>query len=87
MRSGWCDTLNAGQTWRISVKLIPLNDEAGLGGSRPAAAAQAVPAEDQALLDAYSRAVIDVVTASARQWSASPSVPTNLAADRVRASS
>ena len=61
MRSGWCDTLNAGQTWRISVKLIPLNDDAGLGGSRPAAAAQAVPPEDQALLDAYSRAVIDVV--------------------------
>ena len=61
MRSGWCDTLNAGQTWQISVKLIPLNDEAGLGGSRPAAAAQAVPPEDQALLDAYSRAVIDVV--------------------------
>ncbi len=61
MRSGWCDALNAGQTWRISVKLIPLNDEAGLGGSRPAAAAQAVPAEDQALLDAYSCAVIDVV--------------------------
>jgi S1-C subfamily serine protease len=43
------------------VKLIPLNDDAGLGGSRPAAAAQAVPPEDQALLDAYSRAVIDVV--------------------------
>ncbi len=43
------------------MKLIPLNDDAGLGGSRPAAAAQAVPAEDQALLDAYSRAVIDVV--------------------------
>jgi len=61
MRSGWCDTLNAGQTWQISVKLIPLNDEAGLGGGRPAAAAQAVPPEDQALLDAYSRAVIDVV--------------------------
>src|SRR5208282_1354957 len=61
MRSGWCDTLNAGQTWRISVKLIPLNDDAGLGGSRTAAAAQAVPPEDQALLDAYSRAVIDVV--------------------------
>jgi S1-C subfamily serine protease len=61
MRSGRCDALNAGQTWRISVKLIPLNDEAGLGGSRTAAAAQAVPAEDQALLDAYSRAVIDVV--------------------------
>ena len=43
------------------MKLIPLNNDAGLGGSRPAAAAQAVPAEDQALLDAYSRAVIDVV--------------------------
>ena len=61
MRSGWCDTFNAGQTWRISVKLIPLNDDAGLGGSRTAAAAQAVSPEDQALLDAYSRAVIDVV--------------------------
>ncbi len=60
-RSGWCDALDAGQTWRISVKLIPLNDDAGLGGSRPAAAAQAVPPEDRALLDAYSRAVIDVV--------------------------
>ena len=52
---------NAGQTRRISVKLIPLNDDAGLGGSRTAAAAQSVPPEDQALLDAYSRAVIDVV--------------------------
>jgi S1-C subfamily serine protease len=61
MQSGWCDALNAGQTWRISVKLIPLNDDAGLGGSRTAAAAQAVPPEDQALLDVYSRAVIDVV--------------------------
>ena len=61
MLSGCCDTFYAGQTWRISVKLVPLNEEAGLGGSRPAAAAQAVPPEDQALLDAYSRAVIDVV--------------------------
>ena len=43
------------------MKIIPLND-AGLGGDRPAAADQsAVPPEDQALLDAYSRAVIDVV--------------------------
>ena len=40
---------------------MPLND-ASLGGGRPAAAGQfAVPPEDQALLDAYSRAVIDVV--------------------------
>jgi len=43
-----------------SVKLLALNDNAGLGG-QPAAMAQPVPAEDQALLDAYSRAVIDVV--------------------------
>ncbi len=51
----------ASQKWRFSVKLIPLND-AGFGGGRPAAADQsAVPPEDQALLDAYSRAVIDVV--------------------------
>jgi S1-C subfamily serine protease len=44
------------------VKLIPLN--AGLGGGIPAAeppTPSAIPAEDQALLDAYSRAVIDVV--------------------------
>jgi S1-C subfamily serine protease len=44
------------------VKIIPLN--AGLGGGNPAAEPlppSAVPAEDQALLDAYSRAVIDVV--------------------------
>ena len=52
--------LDAGQTWQISVKIIPTN--AGLGGSEPAAADRPfVPAEDQALLDAYSRAVIDVV--------------------------
>jgi S1-C subfamily serine protease len=52
--------LDAGQTWRISVKIIPTS--AGLGGYEPAAADRpVVPAEDQALLDAYSRAVIDVV--------------------------
>ena len=40
---------------------MPLHD-AGLGGGQPAAAGQlTVPPEDQALLDAYSRAVIDVV--------------------------
>jgi S1-C subfamily serine protease len=44
------------------VKIISLSD-AGLGGDgQPAAApTPAVPPEDQALLDAYSRAVIDVV--------------------------
>jgi len=43
------------------MKIISLTDE-GLGGGQPAAANQAaVPPEDQALLDAYSRAVIDVV--------------------------
>ncbi len=53
-----CD---AGQTRRNSVKIMPLSD-AGFGGGQSAAAAQlAVPPEDQALLDAYSRAVIDVV--------------------------
>jgi len=42
------------------VKIIPLTT--GLGGGYPAAGGQsAVPPEDQALLDAYSRAVIDVV--------------------------
>ncbi len=44
------------------MKIIPLN--AGLGGGIPAAepsTPSAIPAEDQALLDAYSRAVIDVV--------------------------
>jgi S1-C subfamily serine protease len=51
----------------ISVKIIPLN-AIGWGGRRPAdpddevpAERAAVPPEDQALLDAYSRAVIDVV--------------------------
>jgi len=43
------------------MKIIPLSD-AGLGGGQPAVADRpAVPSEDQALLDAYSRAVIDVV--------------------------
>jgi S1-C subfamily serine protease len=43
------------------VKIIFLSD-AGLGGGQPVAADRAVvPPEDQALLDAYSRAVIDVV--------------------------
>jgi S1-C subfamily serine protease len=38
------------------------NDSASLGGGQPAAGAPvAVPPEDQTLLDAYSRAVIDVV--------------------------
>jgi S1-C subfamily serine protease len=44
------------------VKIIPLN--ASLGGGYSAAEAPSpspIPAEDQALLDAYSRAVIDVV--------------------------
>jgi S1-C subfamily serine protease len=44
------------------VKIIPLN--AGLGGGYSAAEASSpspIPAEDQALLDAYSLAVIDVV--------------------------
>jgi S1-C subfamily serine protease len=44
------------------VKILPLSD-AGFAGGRPAIspALSAVPAEDEALLDAYSRAVIDVV--------------------------
>ena len=48
------------------MKIIPLS-ESGLGGGGAAAAAPSpvppnpVPPEDQALLDAYSRAVIDVV--------------------------
>ena len=44
------------------VKILPLSD-AGLAGGRPAisSAPSEVPPEDQALLDAYSRAVIDVV--------------------------
>jgi hypothetical protein len=48
----------------ISMKIIPLN-AIGWGGRRPAddvpSERTAVPPEDQALLDAYSRAVIDVV--------------------------
>jgi S1-C subfamily serine protease len=51
----------AGRTWGFLMKLMLLND-AGLGGGQPAAADRpAAPADDQALLDAYSRAVIDVV--------------------------
>ncbi len=43
------------------MKIFPLNT-GGWGGRRPAANDHSpVPAEDQALLDAYSRAVIDVV--------------------------
>jgi S1-C subfamily serine protease len=43
------------------MKIISLSD-AGLGGGQPAVADRpAVPSEDQAFLDAYSRAVIDVV--------------------------
>jgi len=63
--SHMCGPADAGQkvcaiSWRSSVKIISLGD-AGLGGGGPAAAAPTVPAEDQALLDAYSRVVIDVV--------------------------
>ena len=42
------------------MKIIPLSDS-GLGGGQPAADSFAVPPDDRALLDAYSRAVIDVV--------------------------
>jgi S1-C subfamily serine protease len=42
------------------MKIIPLAD-ADWGGNGAATANPTVPAEDQALLDAYSRAVIDVV--------------------------
>ena len=41
------------------MKIIPANT--GLGGFQPSADGASVPPEDQALLDAYSRAVIDVV--------------------------
>jgi len=41
------------------MTIIPLTD--AFRGSRTAAAPQPIPADDQALLDAYSRAVIDVV--------------------------
>jgi S1-C subfamily serine protease len=61
MWPGSCVWLDAGQTWLISVRILPLND-AGFAGGRPVAPTPSeVPPEDQALLDAYSRAVIDVV--------------------------
>jgi S1-C subfamily serine protease len=43
------------------MKIIPLADAAWEGGGAGSADPSAVPPEDQALLDAYSRAVIDVV--------------------------
>jgi S1-C subfamily serine protease len=43
------------------MKIIPLHDTAWDGGGAAASPAAALPVEDQALLDAYSRAVIDVV--------------------------
>ena len=43
------------------MKIIPLHDAAWGGSGAAAAASPEVPVEDQALLDAYSRAVIDVV--------------------------
>src|ERR1700688_3873256 len=43
------------------MKIIPLHDAALSGGGAAAATSPEVPSEDQALLDAYSRAVIDVV--------------------------
>src|ERR1700729_390362 len=43
------------------MKIIPLHDAAWDGSGGAAAASPEVPVEDQALLDAYSRAVIDVV--------------------------
>ena len=43
------------------MKIMPLADSGWDGGSAAATAQSAVPPEDQALLDAYSRAVIDVV--------------------------
>src|ERR1700722_18199746 len=43
------------------MKIIPLHDPAWGGGGAAATAIPEVPVEDQALLDAYSRAVIDVV--------------------------
>ncbi len=55
---------SAGKTWRLAVKIIPLN-VIGWGGRRPAddipSEPPAVPPEDQALLDAYSRDVVDRV--------------------------
>src|SRR6516225_7076744 len=43
------------------MKIIPLSDAAEGGSGSTTPSAPQVPAEDQALLDAYSRAVIDVV--------------------------
>jgi S1-C subfamily serine protease len=43
------------------MKIIPLHDAAWDGGGGAAAEGPKIPVEDQALLDAYSRAVIDVV--------------------------
>src|SRR5579862_2533392 len=43
------------------MKIIPLHDAAWGGSGAAATATPEVPVEDQALLDAYSRAVIDVV--------------------------
>src|SRR5271154_2727443 len=43
------------------MKIIPLHDAAWGGGGAAATAPAEVPVEDQALLDAYARAVIDVV--------------------------
>jgi S1-C subfamily serine protease len=43
------------------MKIIPLHDAAWGSSGATAAASPEVPLEDQALLDAYSRAVIDVV--------------------------
>ena len=43
------------------MKIIPLHDAAWGGSGAAAAVSPEVPVEDQALLDAYSRAVIDVV--------------------------
>jgi S1-C subfamily serine protease len=43
------------------MKIIPLHDAAWGGSGAAGAASPKIPVEDQALLDAYSRAVIDVV--------------------------
>src|SRR5580700_6950078 len=43
------------------MKIIPLHDVASGGSGGAAAEEPKIPVEDQALLDAYSRAVIDVV--------------------------
>src|SRR5580693_450869 len=43
------------------MKILPLHDAAWGGSGGAAAAEPKIPVEDQALLDAYSRAVIDVV--------------------------